>query len=593
MVAVADSEHGLDPGSAISFAAPAGRRSIELNLISVGHKLRAWKGVQADNTLEDMSAIDRYLASPSKCELGTHDLCSMLRFEEDAIVQPEQQEGVPSSKAFIMERAVDNARWAGLEAETRNAAVPLPAQIRDDFVATSKLLTQPPGPSSATRSISRAALSIRSDAGADTPERGMSVTPSRKGKEKPNTPRIAPIILPGTTMVSSALHLIAAPVKVGGKDKETAPLAAARANANNITLGSHIISLQKETARTALAQVNDSRRLAGEFSSLAALHAETTVTVADLAVEVKALAAAVGVATFDHTVIGAPHDLVAVSRSVSHLEKATRAEFQTSQEDQAAMTNAILRMGQQMELTESKWAPFERDLLAIRATLASLETQLATAAIAAASTATKGAAASGTSVTPVHPPIVSSLPPYHATQVSRAPQYAPPRTNTSMRGRGRGSGPDTLATRTAGRGGLKRPTPESFSAPPPPKRGPAAPGGAKRRLMFPVLLLMSPVNNKVAVSPQELFARYARRALPAFPLGDTFVDFHKGSRGTLSIGWSTHAEASAFIDAWQSHGEEGLRHVEVRWCPTMLAHGPSMDADEELQFLAGGREDFW
>lgn len=48
------------------------------------------------------------------------------------------------------------------------------------------------------------------------------------------------------------------------------------------------------------------------------------------------------------------------------------------------------------------------------------------------------------------------------------------------------------------------------------------------------------------------------------------MDFHKGSRGTLSIGWSTHAEASAFIDAWQSHGEEGLRHVEVRWCPTLF-----------------------
>lgn len=582
-----DSSTGLDPGSAISFAAPAGRRSIDLNLLSIGHKLQAWNRGQSEENLGEVAAVE-----------------SMLQPGEDAEEGIGQQKGVPSSEAFAAERAADSARWAGLGAETRNAAIPLATQLKADFITTTKLLSQPPGPSSATRSISRSTIPTRSSAIADIPECEQTGTPSRKGKEKPIPLRTIPVILPGTAEVSTMLHLIAAPAKVGGKDKETAPNAATRANNNNITLGSHIIALRNEAEKAALNQVNDTRRLAGDFANLAALHAETTVTLADLAGDVKDLATTVGASTHDHTTDGAPHDLVMVRRHVSHLEKATRAEFQTSQEDQAAMTNAILQLGQRLEAMERRGAQSERDQLAVRATLASLETQAATAAIAAVSSTAPAAAPPADPTHPARTPTISTSatqPSYPGRQASYTPQYMPPRTGSG--GRGRGAGPDPFTARGSGQGNLKRSAPDGLSVPPPPKRGPAVNGGMKKRSMFPILLLMSPVSDKLSISPQDLFAKYASRAVPMFPLGNTYVDFYKGSRNTLSIGWALHVEAKAFLDAWQGHGENYLRHVVVRWGPVTPTRmtapvlrqerwgDPLMDVDvevdEELQLLAG------
>ncbi|KAF8057019.1 hypothetical protein FPV67DRAFT_1786827 [Lyophyllum atratum] len=184
---------------------------------------------------------------------------------------------------------------------------------------------------------------------------------------------------PTMQAVAKALQLILPPTK----EKETLTNGLARTNTNIAAIANHVMTLRNDVDDAKSVQTNEVRRLAGEVSTTQVTQRELSTSLASLTTQVTDVRASVsevktdirelrhlGILDFDTTIDGAPHDLVAVSRSVGIVRDEAHTELQAVRDEACTNTTAVR---EQLELV---MAAAQNEFNAMRSQSASLEAGL-------------------------------------------------------------------------------------------------------------------------------------------------------------------------------------------------------------------------
>lgn len=453
--------------------------------------------------------------------------------------------GIPSSQVFISERAQEDSRFAGLNLETRDPTMSLrqvvipridaamlmtpgSSQLKRDFRIAEASLPVPPGfgvgPSLAARPISRSVT-----LGSET----------EFGTTLPSSESEIPITLPNHIEVSKTLHLIGPPtVKAGQKEKpETAPTAAARANGNVTRLGALHIGLESKVDGNALAIANTIRRLETKVQNsgsgsdprvglLASQVANCVDTIDDIKHTVNAMR---GSALFLPD--GSAADYVAPSQ-LHDLYVAIKDQFHDVDIDLRGVHAAANPLQTKLVLLETKLGELlaqqqraERDLLAVRESVARTQSDVARQAIAA------------------------SAPP--------TPAPAPIAANA-----GRNKIPFEFGSL-----GNKRPTQKrraSIELVSGPAKRANTTGGRPDKTTFHHWIHISPLNRDVNITAISLFRKLIDVAIPKYTMPLVFVERTSFDLSTIAVGFASANEAYAFVGMWAGLSlGENLKGIKV------------------------------
>ncbi|KAJ6604870.1 hypothetical protein B0H10DRAFT_2314162 [Mycena sp. CBHHK59/15] len=274
---------------------------------------------RASSPIVSLDHVERELRAFNEESTATRQLCSTG--------------GTASSQAFVDERAADDAHFTALRPELRDANMSIASQLRRDVRIADASPVPPPSFALASSSVSRP-VSRTPTVPAIGSEEDLS---AGKEKERESTIDIdrgdVPIAAPD---VFKALKLIPAPVpKAGGKAENTLQLAT-RTSANTVIIATHVLAAKTKNSGLALQFANKVYALKGKIAHDAAGGRVTPVSLGHLDVvriqaqiskiEWEVSAIRLAPALHDHTIDGAAHDTVALSRSMSQLAQETQVE---------------------------------------------------------------------------------------------------------------------------------------------------------------------------------------------------------------------------------------------------------------------------